>query len=46
MMDEETPAVQVNVEIPPGTRRLTIELDPNDGGPGYAVVAHAGFVTQ
>jgi len=46
VMDEETPAVQIDVEIPPGTKKLTIRAEREGGSVGYAAFAEAGFVTQ
>jgi hypothetical protein len=46
VMDEETPAVQIDVEIPPGTKKLTIRADRDGGSVGSAAFANAGFVVQ
>jgi hypothetical protein len=34
----------VVVEIPPGTKRLTLETGPEGSWTGYTVWANAGFV--
>jgi hypothetical protein len=44
--EETQPAVQVDVPIPPGTRRLTLELDRFGGTPAAGAWANAGFTTE
>jgi len=46
IMDQETPAVQIDVAIAPGTKRLTIRADRDGGSVGYAAFASAGFITE
>ncbi len=42
-----TPAEQIEIDIPPGAKRLTLQNGKPDGSPyGYAAFAEAGFVTE
>jgi hypothetical protein len=43
-MDQTTPAVQVDIDIPPGATRLQLELNKIGGSPGNGAWAHAGFM--
>lgn len=45
-LNDTDPAVQIDVEIPPGTRHLTIEVEKAGGAPGIVAWADAGFILQ
>jgi hypothetical protein len=45
-LNDTDPAVQVDVEIPPGAGHLTIAVDKAGGAPGIVAWADAGFVVH